>query len=137
MKRLAGVILMFASTGAALVAHHSFAMFDMDKDLKLVGTITDVKWQNPHTHFGLRVAAGRGVDPATVGDWAIEGAAIAIMSRQGWTKITLKVGDKATIVGHPLKSGEKGASLFYLIRPDGSRLYQDIARPADDPNKGR
>jgi hypothetical protein len=112
-------------------------MFDMDKDLKLVGTITEVKWQNPHTHFGLRVTAGGGVDPATVGDWAIEGAAIAIMSRQGWTKITLKVGDKATIVGHPLKSGEKGASLFYLIRPDGSRLYQDIARPADDPNKGR
>jgi hypothetical protein len=34
-----------------------------------------------------------------------------------------------------LKNGEKGASLFYAIRPDGSRLYQDIARPKDDPSK--
>jgi len=135
MKRAAYVVALLVGATSALVAHHSFAMFDMDKDLKLVGTITEVKWQNPHTHFRMRVDKEKDVDPATVGEWDIEGAAIAIMSRQGWTKNTLKVGDRATIVGHPLKSGEKGASMFYLINPDGSRIYQDIARPGDDPNK--
>jgi hypothetical protein len=135
MRRAAGVLLVSASLGTPLVAHHSFAMFDMDKDLTLVGTITEVKWQNPHTHFRIHVEKVDDVDPATIGDWDVEGAAIAIMGRQGWNKATLKVGDKATIVGHPLKSGEKGVSLFYLIRPDGSRLYQDIARPRDDPKK--
>jgi hypothetical protein len=135
MRRAARVLLVSALLGTPVTAHHSFAMFDMDKDLTLVGTITEVKWQNPHTHFRIRVGKVRDVDPATIGEWDVEGAAIAIMGRQGWTKTTLKVGDQAAIVGHPLKSGEKGVSLFYLIRPDGSRLYQDIARPRDDPKK--
>ena len=81
------------------------------------------------TSYRVRVDKDKEVDRATVGTWEIEGAAIAIISRQGWTKATLKVGDKATLVGRPLKSGEKGMSLFYLLKPDGSRLYQDIARP--------
>jgi len=129
MKRIAGALLVAGLAGTPILAHHSFAMFDLEKEVKLIGTVTEVKWQNPHIHIGLRVDKGKDVDPATVGTWEIEGAAIAIISRQGWTKNTLKVGDKATIVGRPLKSGEKGMSLFYLLQPDGSRLYQDIARP--------
>ena len=35
----------------------------------------------------------------------------------------------------PMKDGSKGISLFYAIRPDGSRLYHDIARPKDDVKK--
>jgi len=39
------------------------------------------------------------------------------------------------LVGHPMKDGSKGISLFYAIRPDGTRLYHDIARPKDDVKK--
>ena len=137
MKRAACILAVLVGSAAPLIGHHSFAMFEMDKDVKLVGTIIEVKWQNPHTHFRIRIDKDKDIDPSLVGEWDIEGAAIAIMSRQGWTKNTLKIGDKATIVGHPLKSGEKGMSMFYLINPDGSRIYQDIARPGDDPNKRR
>ena len=51
------------------------------------------------------------------------------MGRQGWTRATLKAGDAITLVGHPMKDGSKGISLFYVIMPDGKRLYHDIARP--------
>ena len=51
------------------------------------------------------------------------------MGRQGWNKATFKAGDEITAVAHPLKDGSKGASLFYVIMPDGRRLYHDIARP--------
>ena len=129
MGRILGTVFVMTLLATSLAAHHSFAMFEMDKDVTYTGIITEVKWQNPHIHFGLRIDPGPGVDKDMVGSWEVEAAAIAIMSRQGWTKNTLKVGDKATLVGHPLRSGEKGLSLFYLVRPDGSQLYSDIARP--------
>ena len=42
---------------------------------------------------------------------------------------TYKAGDPITLVGHPMRDGSKGISLFYTIMPDGKRLYHDIARP--------
>jgi hypothetical protein len=129
MKRFASIIVASFMAAVPLVAHHSFAMFEMERDVSYTGTITEVKWQNPHTHFTLRVDSGPGIAASDVGEWDVEGAAIAIMSRQGWTRTTLKPGDTVTLVGHPLRSGEKGMSLFYLVRPDGSHVYSDIARP--------
>ena len=92
-------------------------------------------WVNPHTHITIKVPEGAS-DPSTVGTWDIEGAAPNIMARQGWTKASFKAGDPITLVAHPLKDGGKGASLFYAVLPDGTRLYQDIARPKED-NKGK
>ena len=67
-----------------------------------------------------------------MGTWDVEGGSINIMSRQGWTRASYKAGDPVRLVGHPMKDGSKGISLFYAIKPDGTRLYHDIARPADD-----
>jgi hypothetical protein len=51
------------------------------------------------------------------------------MARQGWSRTTLKAGDRITAVFHPMEGGGRGGSLFYIILPDGNRLYTDIARP--------
>ena|SRR5213593_3655473 len=113
------------------LAHHSFSMFDMTKDVAYKGTVIEYKWTNPHVHMTLQVDADAG-DPSTAGTWDIEGASTNIMTRQGWTRTMFKAGDKITVVAHPLKDGTKGASMFYIILPDGKRLYQDIARPKAD-----
>jgi hypothetical protein len=112
-----------------LLAHHSFSMFDMTKDVPYKGTVVEYKWVNPHVHVTLQVDPGAGAEPSTAGTWDIEGASTNIMGRQGWTKATFKAGDKVTIIAHPLKDGTKGASMFYVVLPDGKRMYQDIARP--------
>jgi len=110
-------------------AHHSFAMFDMDKEVTYRGVVADFKWVNPHVHITVDIKAGPNIDPATVGTWDVEGGSTNIMGRQGWTRVTFKAGDSITLVGHPMKDGSKGVSLFYVIMPDGKRLYHDIARP--------
>jgi hypothetical protein len=133
--RIGLVLAAAAIASASLVAHHSFAMFEMDKDVKYSGVVTDWKWQNPHVHFTVLVKGGQGVDPQTVGTWDVEGGSVNIMTRQGWTRASYKSGDLITLVGHPMKDGSKGISLFYAIRPDGTRLYHDIARPKDDVKK--
>jgi hypothetical protein len=130
-----GVALLF--TGGVVLAppvsaHHSFTMFEMEKDVTYTGVVTEFHWINPHVHIIMDIKSGAGVDPAVVGTWDIEGGSTTIMGRQGWTRNTFKPGDPITVVAHPLKTGDKGASLFYAIMPDGKRLYHDIARPKDE-----
>lgn len=93
---------------APAFAHHSFAMFDNQKSLTLEGTVKEFQWTNPHSWVQLVVS-----DPKTGKDveWSIEGGALNLLARQGWTRNSLKPGDKATIVVHPLKDGTAGGSL--------------------------
>ena len=132
---LAIVALALALASGSLSAHHSFAMFEMDKDVEYRGIVREWKWQNPHVHFTLEVTKQTAGDPQSIGLWDVEGGSVNIMARQGWTRASYKAGDPIRLVGHPMKDGSKGISLFYAIRPDGTRLYHDIARPKDDVKK--
>jgi Family of unknown function (DUF6152) len=131
--RRSAVVAAFALAAAVpAFAHHSFSIFSMDKNVTYKGKVVEFRWVNPHSHIIMKVDPGPGVDPQTVGTWDIEGGSTNIMGRQGWNKVTFKAGDEITAVAHPLKDGSKGASLFYVIMPDGKRLYHDIARPKGD-----
>ncbi len=131
----AAVLLQIAGSGGPLVAHHSFSMFEMEKNVTYTGIVVEYMWSNPHVHFTIDIKPSAGGDQATVGRWDVEGGSTNIMTRQGWTRATLKPGDPITLVGHPMKDGSKGVSLFYMIRPDGKRLYHDIARPKDEAKR--
>lgn len=112
-------------------AHHSFAMFDMTKETVYSGVVLNFRWENPHSHLTVKVAPGA-KDPSTVGTWDIECQAVNIMAPQGWNRNSFKPGDSVTLIAHPMKDGSKGASIFFAIKPDGSRLYGDIARPSPE-----
>ena len=115
-----------------LFAHHSGAMFDNTKWMTFKGTVVEYIWENPHTHIIVKVPPGAS-DPSTVGTWDIEGSAVNIMSRQGWTKISYRAGDPIALVAHPMRDGSKGASLSYAILPDGSHRYMNEGRPDVPP----
>ena len=89
---LAVLLTMIASASGRVLAHHSFTMFEMDKDVTYKGVVVDYKWINPHVHITVDIKGGPGVDPATVGTWDVEGGSTNIMGRQGWTRATLKAG---------------------------------------------
>jgi hypothetical protein len=129
------IALVVATAGGRLFAHHSFSLFDMDKDVTYRGVVTEYKWMNPHVHIVVAIKAAPGVDSATVGTWDVEGGSTSIMGRQGWTRASFKYGDPITLVGHPMKDGSRGISLFYVILPDGRRLYHDIARPKGEASQ--
>lgn len=103
-----------ASLIAPAFAHHSFAMFDNQKDLTLEGTIKEFQWTNPHTWIQVMVkdAAGKEVE------WSIEGGSPNSLSRNGWKRTSLKPGDKVVLVTHPLKDGSAGGSLV-TVSVDG------------------
>jgi hypothetical protein len=132
---LVACALLATIAASPVVAHHSFTMFEMDKDVTYKGVVVEYTWVNPHVHITVDIKAGPGVEPATVGRWDVEGGSTNIMGRQGWTRATLKPGMDITFVGHPMRDGSKGVSLFYMITPDGKRLYHDIARPKGEGEK--
>jgi len=131
MFRRAGLLLaLIIAAATPTLAHHSFALFDMDKNVSMLGSVVEYRWSNPHVHVVLKVDPGADVSSELVGTWDLEAAGSTnIMTRQGWTRVTLKTGDRITAVVHPMKDGAKGGSLFFIILPDGNRLYTDIARP--------
>ena len=55
-------------------AHHAFgAEFDIDKPIKLTGTLTKVEWINPHAWLHIDVEEH---PDGTVTDWMVEGGSL-------------------------------------------------------------
>src|SRR5262245_27630159 len=83
--------------------HHSFsAEFDSAKVVQLTGNVTRVDWQNPHVYFYIDV---KNTDTGRVENWAFEMGAPSVISRQGWTKTSMKIGDVVTVEGTRAKDG--------------------------------
>ena len=98
-----------------LLAHHSFTMFDMTKQITLVGTVTDFQWTNPHAYIEIDVPDAQGA----VKHWSIELGSPSILQQSGWKFRSLKKGDKTTLVINPLKNGQFGGFLSKATLPDG------------------
>jgi hypothetical protein len=112
--------------GGAVQAHHSFAMFDMSKEKVLTGTIKTFEWTNPHTWIYVNVPEADG----STGVYGIEGQSPNFWSRRGWSKSTLKPGDKVTVVIRPLKDGSKGGMFMRITLANGE--VKEMAGAASD-----
>ena len=123
-KLLPGTALWLLLAAGVVVAHHSTAMFDMQHTVTLNGTVTQFDWTNPHTFIFMEV-----MNNGATESWSIEGMSPNYLSRNGWTRHTLKPGDKIGMEIHLLKDGRKGGFCAWVILPDGKRLANLPARP--------
>ena len=99
-------------------AHHSFAMFDLEKSIQVTGDLKDVAWSNPHIAVIVMVP-GEGGQAA---EWHFEAGPPAFMLRAGLKRADLssRIGSKVTITFHPLKDGRTGGSLQAVKFEDGA-----------------
>jgi hypothetical protein len=118
MRRTYWIALALSAVAAPALAHHSFAMFNMDKNVTMTGTVTEFRWTNPHSWMHLDIAD----DSGKVSDWAIEMTSPNNLVTAGWRRSSMKPGDKVTVTYHPLVNGKQGGSLVSVKLADGKVL---------------
>lgn len=110
-------------------AHHSVgAEFDLGKRITLEGRVTKIEWMNPHVYLYLDVSA----DGKTA-NWACETAGPNTLARQGWSRKSLKIGDRVTVVGFRARDGAYVASAREVVLADGRKVF--VGSPFDGAPK--
>jgi uncharacterized protein DUF6152 len=122
MKRIFSRVCMAAalfSVAGSAMAHHSPAIFDRTKEVKLVGVVKEFRWANPHSSIELAVPNNSGSD-----SWAIEMGSPNELVKAGWKSTTIKSGDPVTIMIHPLHTDEKAGQFVSITLKDGRVLKE-------------
>lgn len=119
------LVLLVLSTPAYV--HHSGAMFDRAREIKVTGTVTEFMWTNPHASFKVDVLG----DDGKTATWSIEMNGPNNLVRAGWKRTTIKAGDKVTVTINPLRDGRPGGWYLAIALPDGRTLGG-----AGDPGTG-
>jgi hypothetical protein len=117
---LIAVTLISLSAVIPLVAHHSFAAeFDSHTAVRITGALSKVEWTNPHSYFYIDVKDEKGA----VQNWACEGGAPGALSRRGFRKGDIKIGDTLIIDGYRAKDGSFLMDARRVTLPDGRTVY--------------
>ena len=106
-----------AAAGAAL-AHHSFAMFSLDKTVTIDGTVKEWQWTNPHSWLELTVKRPDG----TLVQYSFESRSIYLLTRAHATRHSVVPGEMVKVTYNPLRDGSNGGSLVSATSETGAVL---------------
>ena len=129
-RALLPALAVAAALAVPASAHHSTAMFNWGTEVKMAtATVERWDWTNPHTFLYVQVPTATGSER-----WAFEGMSPNHLGRIGWSKRTLKAGDKVALTYYSLKDGRKGGFDVTVTLPNGQTLRQ-LSSPTDSPAK--
>jgi hypothetical protein len=103
---------------AAVFAHHSGAMYDLQHPITVTGIVARIELKNPHSLFYLTVTDKDGKQV----EWALECQPLSTLTAYGWTAATMKVGDRVTAAGSPARNGTPAMMVSAIQLPDGRTI---------------
>jgi hypothetical protein len=106
-----------------ITAHHSFdAEYDTKKHITITGYVTKLDWSNPHAFVFVDTKDETGVTK----NFKVEMGPPYALTRGGWKRDTVKIGDKVTVQDAALaKDGSNAAGseqTTFMILTGGQKL---------------
>ena len=126
MKKILVALTLVIALASIAAAHHSAAPFDTTKSKTISGAVNKVQWTNPHTWVWVDVPNAKG----GVDTWGIEGMSPNYLERRGWSKNTLKPGDKVSVYIRPLKDGSNGGMFVQATLASG-KIMKMTGQPTE------
>ena len=115
-------------TAASAIAHHSFAAeFDINRPVKLTGTVTKLEWTNPHAWVFIDAKDDKG----NAQSWAIELVGINDLLRLGWGRNRVKTGDVINVDGFGAKNGTNTVNAASVSLANGELVWASQKPPGD------
>jgi Family of unknown function (DUF6152) len=119
MKRVFIVMVGIASAAAPLFSHHGRgATYDDKKIVTAKATITEVAWRNPHVAIYMDIKDETG----KVTNWGMESQNVSSLTRIGFFRNTLKVGQEITIKFNPSRAGAPVGVIRKIYDADGKEV---------------
>ena len=117
-------------SGVNARAHHAFAAeFDINKPIRLRGTVTKWELVNPHSWIHVDV---KGPDGKVVA-WMLEGGSPNSLFRLGFNKDSLPPGTEILVEGYQAKDGSNRGVGANLTFADGRKLFLGSSAPGGNP----
>ena len=113
---LASILLLLVSV--PIFAHHGAASYDISKMTTMKGTVTNIRWVNPHAEIDMEVNDAMG----KAQKYIVESVSPLGLSRIGWTQSALKPGDQITVTGNLSKNNTHIIRLKKIVFPTGKEL---------------
>ena len=114
-RKFAEAVAVTALLASPALAHHSGAMFDKSKLLTFKGVVQSFEWTNPHIRI---MVVGDPTNAGATKTWMIESTSPGRLSRDGWTRTSLKPGDNIELSMNPAFDGRAMGTLRTLKNLD-------------------
>ena len=118
-KALGSAILALWFAGS-IYAHHASVGIDRSKTVTVEGVVKQFRWANPHSWIELEVVDGAG----NAALWNFEMLPPTYLIPAGWTRSTIKPGDKVKVTANGFVDGSPGGIFVSVTLPDGKTLGQ-------------
>ena len=97
---LAALVVIDIAMAAGVLAHHSQSEYDLRGKVEVEGTVTKVDWRSPHAWIYVDVTDDKGQKV----NWSFELPSPTTLMRRGWTRDSLKPGDRIKVAGAPARN---------------------------------
>ncbi len=117
------LLLVFILLPSIATTHHAFrGVYDFGTTNTIEGAVVNLELVNPHARIFIDVTN----DDGQVERWVVEGPGKLSLARRGWTDDMLASGDRITVLGNPVISGDKALWLEKIIMPDGTEIIDPL-----------
>ena len=109
---------------AQALAHHSFAIYDIDNRISRTGVLTRFEYRQPHIELELLVER----DDGSLELWSIESASPRRWEQMGLPREIAEPGEFVTIEGWPARDGRDEMLLSAITTERGRTIVTEEVR---------